>query len=316
MPGFYHPLWLLGLLALPVLWLSWQVANKRRKKDAIGFSSVVSVKSAQRGTASARRLLILSLVPLLALGCLFIALADPHLPLGTVREGANVVLVIDDSGSMQATDYQPTRLEAAKHAASVLVRELGEQDRVGVVVFESGATTAAYLSPDKERVVQRLGAVGPKTGQTALGDGLTLAVEMADSLPNAKKVVILLSDGVSNAGVVGPLTAAGFARDHAIPVYTIGLGSDSPVVIGTDTFGNPEYADLDEETLRAVANETGGKYFTSVDETTLSAIYQNLPAEIVREPEEVSIAALFVLVAMGLIAAEFYLRYGRGRILP
>jgi Ca-activated chloride channel family protein len=316
MPGFYHPLWLIGLMVLPVLWYSWRVANNRRKKEAITFSSIEGVKSSYKGSAARRRVLLLSLIPLLSLGSLFVALADPHLPLGAMKEGVNVVLVIDDSGSMQASDYTPTRLEAAKSAAGDLIRQLSDQDRVGVVVFESGATTAAYLSPDKERVMQRLDSISAKTGQTALGDGLTLAVEMADSLPNAKKVVILLSDGVSNAGVVSPITAAGFALDREIPVYTIGLGSDGPVIIGTDAFGNPEYADLDEETLQAIANETGGKYFTSVDETSLSSIYRNLPGEIVREPEETSIAGLFVLIAIGSLLAEFYLRYGKGRILP
>jgi Ca-activated chloride channel family protein len=196
MPGFSQPLWLIGLLALPVLWYLWQKADRRRKKDAIEFSHLEAVKSAHAGKTAKRKVLFLSIVPLLALGCLFIALAGPHLPLGNERQGTNVILVIDDSGSMQATDYRPTRLEAAKSSASTLIRQLGDQDRVGIVVFESGATTAAYLSPDKERVLQRLSAIGPKTGQTALGDGLTLAVEMADSLPNARKVVILLSDGV------------------------------------------------------------------------------------------------------------------------
>jgi Ca-activated chloride channel family protein len=87
-------------------------------------------------------------------------------------------------------------------------------------------------------------------------------------------------------------------------------------MIGTDPFGNAEYADLDEVTLREIAEETGGKYFTSVDETTLSAIYQNLSGEIVSEPEETSITGLFILAAIFLIVAEFYLRYGKGRILP
>jgi Ca-activated chloride channel family protein len=316
MPGFYNPLWLISLLVLPVLWFSWHVANKKRKKEAITFSSIAGIKLSYKGSAARRRVLLLSLIPLLALGSLFVALADPHLPLGTTKEGANVVLVIDDSGSMQASDYTPTRLEAAKSAASDLIRKLDERDRVGVVVFESGATTVAYLSPDKERVMQRLDSISPKTGQTALGDGLTLAVEMADSLPNSKKVVILLSDGVSNTGVVSPTTAAGFARDKGIPVFTIGLGSIGPVIIGTDAYGNPEYADLDEETLRTIANITDGKYFTSIDETSLSSIYRNLPGEIVREPEETSIAGLFVLIAIGSLIAEFYLRYGKGRILP
>ena len=88
------------------------------------------------------------------------------------------------------------------------------------------------------------------------------------------------------------------------------------MIIGTDPYGNPEYADLDEETLRAIAEETGGRYFTSVDETTLSGIYRNLSGEIVSEPEETGIGSLFILASIVLIMAEFWLRYGKGRILP
>jgi Ca-activated chloride channel family protein len=315
-PGFSHPLWLLGLLVLPFLWYFWMVENRRRKKEAIEFSNLAAIRSVHGNKSGKKRVLLLSIIPLLAIGLLFVALADPYLPLGATRAGANVVLVIDDSGSMQATDYRPTRLEAAKDAASTLIRQLGPEDRVGVVVFESGATTAAYLSPDKERVLSRLESIGPKTGQTAIGDGLTLAVEMTDSLPGAKKAVILLSDGVNNAGVVDPLRAAGFAQERGIPVFTIGLGSNGPVVIGTDAFGKPEYAELDEETLKKIAEVTGGRYFTAVDEATLSSIYQNLSSEIAGEPEETSVMGIFVLAAVILIVAEFYLRYGRGRILP
>lgn len=316
MPGFSQPLWLLGLGLLPVLWYFWRRANILRRKDALEFSHLVAVRSAQRGNAGRRRLLLLFLLPLLALGCLFVALADPHLPLGAEKEGVNVILVIDNSGSMQASDYYPTRLDAAKDAAKTLIQQLSENDLAGIVIFESGASTAAYLSPDKERVVQRLEAIGQKTGQTALGDGLTLAVEMADSIPNAGKMVILLSDGVSNAGVVRPDDAARFAEERGIPVFTVGLGSSGPVVIGADSFGNPEYAELDEETLREIAEGTGGKYFTSVDETTLSAIYLDLSKEIVHEPEETSIRGILILAAIVLLMAEFYARFGKGRILP
>ncbi len=316
MPGFSQPLWLLGLLALPALWYFWRVADRRRKKEAIEFSSLAALKAARRPGAAERRILVLSIVPLLALGLLFVALADPFLPLGTVRQGANVVLVIDDSGSMQATDYRPTRLEAAKEAGSVLVGQLGSQDRIGVVIFESGATTAGYLTPDKERIRQRLSSIQPKTGQTALGDGLTLGVEMADSLPNAKNVVVLLSDGVSNAGVVDPLRAAGYAKERGVTVFTVGLGSPGPVVVGTDLSGRPEYAELDEATLREIADTTGGSYFTSVNESTLSAIYRDLPAVIGTETEETGVGYTFVIAAIALIIGEFYLRYGKGRILP
>ena len=228
----------------------------------------------------------------------------------------NVVLAIDDSGSMQASDYPPTRLEAAKSAADMLIRNLEPADNAGVVIFESGATTAAYLSPDKDRVRQKLAAVTPKPGQTAIGDGLTLAIDMARSVPNKKSVVILLSDGVNNTGMVTVDEAVAAARAAKIQVFTIGLGSKQPAVIGYDWLGKPQYAELDEATLKSVAEQTGGRYFKSVDDQTLSAIYAGINQEIVREPEETRVGDWFVAGALLLILIELFFRYGRGRVLP
>ncbi len=148
---------------------------------------------------------------------------------------------------MSATDYPPTRLDAAKTAAASLMRDLATEDYAGIVVFEAGATSAAYLSPDKDRVIRKLDSVPARTGQTALGDGLLLGIDMAESIPNRKNVVILLSDGVNNAGVVTPDEAMKVARDRSIQVFTVGLGSAEPVITGYDPLGAPQYATLDED---------------------------------------------------------------------
>ena len=184
------------------------------------------------------------------------------------------------------------------------------------MVFESTATTAAYLSPDKDRVRQKLAAITPKPGQTAIGDGLTLAINMAQSIPGRKSVIILLSDGESNAGTVTVDEAVTAAQDAHIQVFTVGLGSAHPVVTGTTGWATPEYAGLDETTLRSIAEKTGGRYFKSVDSTTLSEIYAGINQEIVREPEETRIGDWFITGALVLLLAELFFRYGRGRILP
>ncbi len=316
MAGFANPLWLLGLLSIPVLAYFHFLATKRRKTEAMTFSQVAFLKSVLGDTRKSRRPQLLFVIALAILALLFIGLADPHIPLEQTREGVNVVLVIDDSGSMQARDYQPTRIEAAKNAAGVLLRSLDPKDNAGIVLFESGATTAAYLSPDKDRVMQKLMGIAPKTGQTALGDGLALAVDMAKSLPSRKKVIVLLSDGVNNAGVISPDEAAGFAKSSGIQVFTVGMGSEQPAMLGYDWTGTPQYATLDEDTLRSVAEKTGGTYFKSVDSRTLSQIYAGLPEQITREKEETSIAAYFFIGALVLVFVELYLRYGRGRIIP
>jgi Ca-activated chloride channel homolog len=315
MAGFYHPEWLVLLLALPAIYYWYLRETKRKKQEAMVFSHIGFMKTALAGRSGSARPRILLLIGLAALGCVIMGLADPHIPLEQAKEGVNVILVMDDSGSMQATDYKPTRLEAAKNSAGQLIRQLDDKDYVGVITFESGATSAAYLSPDKDRVYTKLKSIEQKDGATAIGDGLALAIDMSESIPNRKKVVILLSDGVNNAGVISPEQATQFAKDKGIQVFTIGLGSDKPVVLGYDWFGNPQYADLDEEALKKIASDTGGKYYKSVNDGTLSEIYSKLNKEIKREKEETSIKDWFFIIAMILMVAEIMLRYGRRRII-
>ncbi|MFA4825597.1 MAG: VWA domain-containing protein [Methanoregula sp.] len=315
MAGFYNPVWLWGLVLIPVLAAAYHFVLKKKKREALVFSNIAFVKSALGDKQKSRRAHLLFAIVLAAIALLFIGLADPHIPLDQAKEGVNVVLAIDDSGSMQASDYPPTRLEAAKNAADTLIKNLEPSDNAGVVIFESGATTAAYLSPDKDRVRQKLGSITPKPGQTAIGDGLMLAIDMARSIPNKKSVVILLSDGVNNTGMVTVDEAVAVAQDANIQVFTVGLGSSQPVVIGYDWLGKPQNAELDEATLKSVAEKTGGRYFKSVDGQTLSEIYTGLNKVIVREPEETSIRDFFIGGALILILIELFLRYGRGRII-
>ncbi len=231
------------------------------------------------------------------------------------KEGVNVVLAIDDSGSMQATDYQPTRLEAAKSAAETLITNLDPKDNVGIVIFESGATTASYLTPFKDKAIDKTRGIEQRTGRTAMGDGLTLAIDMATSIPNKKKVVILLSDGVNNAGVVSPQEAVLFAKTNKIQVYTVGLGSEAPVVLGYDFFGNPQYAELDEATLKRIAVDTGGMYYKSVNEKTLAEIYANIGEHIEREWEDTSIKDWFFVAAFIVLLVNVYVIYGKYRVV-
>jgi Ca-activated chloride channel family protein len=222
---------------------------------------------------------------------------------------------MDVSGSMQAEDYQPNRLEASKRSAKILLDSLNQKDHVGIIIFESGATTAAYLSPYKQRVVDKLQSIAPKEGKTAIGDGLSLGIDMATSIPNKKKVVILLSDGVNNAGVISPTEAIEFAQLQDIQVYAIGMGSEGKVVLGHDWMGNPIYAELDEATLKNIASETGGEYYKSVNTQTLDNIYENIGENIERAKEETNIKDWFFLAALTLIFIQFYYRYGKGRII-
>lgn len=313
--GFDSELVLIALIVIPGLYFLYYKVSIKKKKEAIKFSNLAFLKSAIGDKKKSRRDSWLFFLALAAIGMMIIGFANPHIPLEQSKEGVNVVLVIDVSGSMQATDYSPNRLEAAKNSAQILLESLQPKDHAGIVTFETGATTAAYLSPYKDKVIQKLSSITPKEGNTAIGDGLSLGIDMATSIPNKKKVVILLSDGVNNAGVISPSEAVEFAKSNDIQVYTIGLGSEQKVLLGYDFFGRAQYAELDEDTLKAIAQQTGGKYFKSVDKQTLDEIYKNISKDIKREKEETNIKDWLFAIALGIFFLQLYLRYGRGRII-
>jgi len=315
MAGFDDPLFLIFLFVLPILYIIYRQMLAKRKKAAMKFSNLGFIKTALGDKKKSHRSELLFFLTLLSLSLMIIGLANPHIPLEQTKEGVNVVLVIDISGSMQATDYNPSRIEAAKSSAELLLESLKEKDHAGIITFESGATTAAYLSPYKENVIDKLRSIVAKDGKTAIGDGLALGIDMASSIPNKKKVVILLSDGVNNAGVISPEEAIQFAVLEEIQVYTIGMGSDGKVVLGHDWMGNPVYAELDEATLQMIASETGGEYFKSVNTDTLDSIYENIGENLERELEETNIKDWFFFAAIITLFIQFYLRYGKGRII-
>ena len=315
MPGFDDPIILIFLISIPILYIFYKNITKKKRNEAIKFSHIGFIKSALGNKKKSKRNEILFLLSLLVICLMTIGFANPHIPLEQTKEGVNVVLTIDISGSMNAEDYQPTRLEAAKRSAEILLDSLKPKDNAGIVTFESGATTAAYLSPYKDKVIEKLRNIASKEGKTAIGDGLGLAIDMASSIPNKKRVVILLSDGVNNAGVISPEEAIQFANLNNIQVFTIGMGSEGKVILGYDWFGNPQYAELDEETLQNIASKTGGEYFKSVNTQTLDEIYSKISGEIKREQEETNIKEWFFISALAILFIQLYLRYGRGRII-
>ena len=241
-------------------------------------------------------------------------MADPRIPLENIHEGVNVVLVLDGSGSMAADDYQPTRLEAAKRAAAILVNGLEPNDHAGVVLFESGATTVSYLTPFKGKTLDDINAIRQRDGATAIGDGLVLGVDMANAIPNKKKVVILLSDGDHNAGVVTPNEAIEYAKQKKIQIHTVGMGSDEPVYLGTNIYGNPMFAELNEEELIHIADAADGKYYKSVDDNSLNDIFNQISDDIDREEEQVSIKDWFLIASGIVLAANIYIIYGKYKI--
>ncbi len=312
---FAEPQWLVLFALVPMIYYLYHFSAHKRKAAAIKFSNVALLRTAMKGSGGRQRARVLFYLNMVIVVCVIFALADPHIVLAHKGEGVNVVLALDVSGSMSAPDYKPNRMEAAKRSAKIFVDSLLPTDRAGIVIFSEGATTQSFMTKSRDRTLANLLSIRVQQGKTAIGDGLALAIDMVTSVESRKKVVILLSDGVNNAGVVSPAEAVGFARAHDIKVYTVGMGSNEKVVLGRDWFGRPVYAEFDEATLQMIARETGGEYFKSVDDNTLDDIYDALSEKIERKEQETSTRLWFVMLAFVLFVVEFYLRYIKYRVL-
>ncbi|WP_131782518.1 vWA domain-containing protein [Legionella gresilensis] len=204
-------------------------------------------------------------------------------PIPLAREGRNIMMVLDLSGSMELNDMllngQPvSRLTVVKRAAEEFVRaRVG--DRIGLILFGSQAYLQTPLTFDRHSVLMRLddATVGLAGKTTSIGDALGLAVKRLQDVPPASRVIILLTDGANNSGVLNPLKSAELAKQDNIKVYTIGLGSEAELQIPNDPFFSFNAgADLDEQTLQEIAKLTGGRYFRATDTQSLQEIYNKI----------------------------------------
>lgn len=242
-------------------------------------------------------------------------------PILLEKEARNIVLTLDVSGSMEEQDFdikgQPlTRLEMVKQLAEDFIQRR-KGDNLGLVIFGSEAYTYAPLSPDTKTLTGLMDeiGIGIAGNQTAMGDALALAVQTAASVPEKARIVILMSDGFANAGVVQVKEALQIAQKANVKVYTVGIGSDRKTI--QDFFGfvqiNPSL-DLDEETLRQVAKETGGQYFRAKTSADLKKIYELIDELETTQIEETTIrprkemAYYFVLAGLGLWLLSFLIR--------
>jgi len=252
---------------------------------------------------------------MVVLSLIIIALANPQTITMGVEKGVNIGIVLDGSESMAASDYKPTRLEAAKNAVNSLVTKINVKNNVGVVLFETGATTISYLTPIKEKTLDSISLIQQGSGATAIGDGLSLGIDMVSSIPDKKRVIILLSDGIQNSGLVTPQQAIQYALINNVQIHTIGIGSEKPVYLRDDIYGEPQYAELDETTLRDVSASTGGSYFKSLDEETLNQILLDLSSNMEYEKELSTIRDWFIGSAIAFLLLDMYIIYGKYRIV-
>jgi Ca-activated chloride channel homolog len=322
-----------ALLLVPVALAAYLVAQRRRSRYTIRFTNLELLANVVSSVPGWRRH-----VPpgfyLLALAALLTSLARPQALTLVPKEQATVVLVMDVSGSMNATDVRPTRLVSAQRAASSFVEQLPAKFRVGIVSFASTAKTLTRPTTDRVAVYEAISTLHAE-GATAMGDGIERALDVkrpatppstggaARPAPNpppggeAPLVVLLLSDGANTQGRTQPMEAAADAKALGVPVFTIALGTDQGMVDVPDETGNLRRIPVppDRLTLQRIAETTGARFFAAPSGRDLKAVYRELGSKVgfVKEEQEITVVfaatGLLFLVAGAAMSLVWFSRF-------
>ena len=313
-------LWL--LLLVPVLVL-WYVIKLKKQTAQLSISSV---QGFQKNSIWSTLKHLLFGLRMLAVTLVVLALARPQTvdvssKTKTTR-GIDIVMAIDVSASMLAKDLKPNRLEALKNVAGDFIKGR-PNDRIGLVEYAGESYTKTPITSDKGIVLQSLKTIKYNTvitGGTAIGMGLATAVNRIKDSKAKSKIIILLTDGVNNAGFIDPQTASELAVEYGIKTYTIGLGTNgmalSPIAIrnGVFQYGKIQ-VEIDEELLKEIAEVTGGRYFRATNNRKLKEIYKEIDALEKTEVEEFKFYNYeekfrpLIWVALMLIVFEFLMRF-------
>ncbi|MEP7238039.1 MAG: VWA domain-containing protein [Ferruginibacter sp.] len=323
---FGQPWFLLLLAVIPVV--IWWYAAKNNKRQGSIIISDVSAKGLRSWKTSFRHLPFI--FRLLALIFIIAAIARPQTMFDEQNaegEGVDIVLCIDVSGSMTAQDLTPNRLEAAKNVAIDFVNKR-ITDRIAVVIFSGESFTQCPLTTDHRVLVSAIENIrnGLLEDGTAIGSGLGTSVDRLRTSKSKSKVVILLTDGENNGGLIDPQTAKEIAKAFQVKVYTIGVGTDGyapqPVNTPMGVVMQQGKVSIDEKLLKEIANETGGKYFRAKDNAGLTGIYDEING---LEKSKVEISTRtrytekffpFVMAALALLFLEMLLKFTVFRKFP
>jgi Ca-activated chloride channel homolog len=295
--SFQSPWLLLGLVLLPLLVWAYAVSERRRRRAAAAFASPVTSASVVPRRPGWRRHFPLALAGVATAG-LIAALARPQVSVAVPTEQASIVLAMDHSGSMMATDVAPSRLTAALDAGETFLDEVPDRVRVGGVVFNHRSEAVQSPTTDRDALKAALAAAMKPSGGTATGDALTTALAMVRSSgAKAPGAIVLLSDGTSTHGR-DPLPVADEAKTLGIPIYTVAL------VTAGGTLPNGDKVPPDVATLREIAARSGGEAFTAGQASALDAVYEKLGSEVATKVEQREVTAAFaggaaVLLLMG-----------------
>lgn len=320
---FVNPQFFWLFLLLPLL-VVWQWFWRKKETPSVLFSSLQGIQGIQTWRTQFR--FILFVLRLLAISFLIIALARPRssseISKTKVTEGIDIILAIDVSESMLAMDLKPNRIEALKRVASQFIRDR-VSDRIGIVVYSGESYTKVPATTDKNIVLQSLSEIkhGEIEDGTAIGMGLGTAINRLKDSKTKSKVIILMTDGVNNTGVIDPLSASELAKQYGIRVYTIGIGTNgkalSPIAYNPD--GSWQYGmvpvEIDEKLLTQIAQTTGGHYFRATDNRKLVQIYTEIDKLEKSKIEELKYYQyqekfrLWAFLGLVCIVGEFALRH-------
>lgn len=312
--------WVFVLFALLPLLIFWYVKKGNAQQGAIIISDI-SAKGLTSWKNSFRHLPFL--LRLLAVSCIIVALAKPQTTNQLQQaegEGVDIVICLDVSGSMTAQDLLPNRLEAAKKVAADFVNKR-TNDRIGIVIFAGESFTQCPLTTDHRVLLAAIENIhnGLLEDGTAIGSGLSTSVDRIRNSKAKSKVIILLTDGENNGGLIDPKTAKEIAKAFTIKVYTIGVGTEG---YAPQPFNTPlgvqmqnVKVTIDEKLMKEIANETGGKYFRAKDNEGLVKIYDEIDG---LEKSKVEVSTItryndkffpFVVAALVLLLLEVLFKY-------
>jgi Ca-activated chloride channel family protein len=332
MTRFLQPewFWLMALLPVVMLW-----RGRRGPVAAIEYSDVSLAREVSRSSRSRIGLLVWAL-PLLAGALMIVGLARPqrtHSRTEVTSNGIDIVLGLDVSGSMQALDFRidhqrVNRIEVVKSVVSKFIDERPD-DRIGLIAFAGAPYLVSPITLDHDWLQQNLERVtiGGTDDGTAIGSAIAAGVNRLRLTPAKSKVVILLTDGVNNTGKISPLAAAEAARAMGVKIYTVGVGvrGDAPIPV-RDAAGNTRLimakVDVDEKTLQAVADETGGKFYRATDTDSLQKIYEQInrfekSAQTVQKFERTEELYPWALIpSLAILGLSLALQHTRLRRLP
>jgi Ca-activated chloride channel family protein len=298
-----NPIWLLLLLVIPLLVVAQLLATRRRRRYAVRFTALPTLAAIAPTRTPWRRWLPVVLI-LGALAGLAVSMAKPQRTVAVPIEKASVMLVMDTSNSMIAEDVDPTRLDAAKKAANTFIDAVPNGLELGGVAYSTGPYNVVAPSGDKSDARRLIDSLQPD-GATATGDALqaaldTLKQQKGSDGKQAPAAIILLSDGQTTAGR-DPIGVAQNAKKQHVPIYTVALGTESGTIPGPG--GSTVPVPPDPETLKQIAQITGGQAYTVNDAQVLDSVYQRLGSRIGSRKETRELSAGFAAIGAVLLAA-------------